>query len=83
MKSHTEYMTFNTDERREFVRITGDVHPGAERRARPGQHHRADLLVLAEPAECLGELDPEVDRESVSLLRALQGDDGDVLLAFQ
>jgi secondary thiamine-phosphate synthase enzyme len=25
MKSHTEYMTFNTDERREFVRITGDV----------------------------------------------------------
>jgi len=25
MKSHTEYMTFNTDERREFVRITEDV----------------------------------------------------------
>ena len=25
MKSHTRYMTFNTDERREFVRITEDV----------------------------------------------------------
>jgi len=25
VKSHTEYMTFNTDERREFVRITEDV----------------------------------------------------------
>ena len=25
MKSHTEYMTFNTDERREFVRITENV----------------------------------------------------------
>ena len=25
MKSHTRYMTFNTDERREFVRITDDV----------------------------------------------------------
>jgi len=25
MKSHTEYMTFDTDERREFVRITEDV----------------------------------------------------------
>ncbi|MGZ5315039.1 MAG: YjbQ family protein, partial [Solirubrobacterales bacterium] len=25
MKSHTAYMTFNTDERREFVRITEDV----------------------------------------------------------
>jgi thiamine phosphate synthase YjbQ (UPF0047 family) len=25
MKTHTDYMTFNTEERREFVRITGDV----------------------------------------------------------
>ena len=25
LKSHTEYMTFETDERREFVRITEDV----------------------------------------------------------
>ena len=25
MKSHTEYMTFNTDERREFIRITENV----------------------------------------------------------
>ncbi len=25
MKSHTRYMTFNTDDRREFVRITEDV----------------------------------------------------------
>ena len=25
MKSHTEYMTFNTEERREFIRITENV----------------------------------------------------------
>jgi thiamine phosphate synthase YjbQ (UPF0047 family) len=30
VKSHTEYMTFNTDERREFVRITGDVQEAVD-----------------------------------------------------
>jgi thiamine phosphate synthase YjbQ (UPF0047 family) len=31
LKSHTEYMTFNTDERREFVRITEDVQAAVEK----------------------------------------------------
>ena len=30
MKSHTEYMTFNTDERREFVRITENVQSAVD-----------------------------------------------------
>ncbi len=30
MKSHTDYMTFNTDERREFVRITDEVQNAVE-----------------------------------------------------
>ena len=30
LKSHTEYMTFNTDERREFVRITDEVQSAVE-----------------------------------------------------
>ena len=30
MKSHTDYMTFKTDERREFVRITEDVERAVE-----------------------------------------------------
>ncbi|MBM3667952.1 MAG: YjbQ family protein [Actinobacteria bacterium] len=30
MKSHTAYMTFETDERREFVRITEDVQAAVE-----------------------------------------------------
>jgi thiamine phosphate synthase YjbQ (UPF0047 family) len=30
LKSHTAYMTFNTDERREFVRITDDVQEAVE-----------------------------------------------------
>jgi thiamine phosphate synthase YjbQ (UPF0047 family) len=30
MKSHTEYMTFETDERREFVRITEEVERAVE-----------------------------------------------------
>jgi thiamine phosphate synthase YjbQ (UPF0047 family) len=30
VKSHTEYMTFETDERREFVRITGDVQAAVD-----------------------------------------------------
>ena len=30
MKSHTEYMTFKTDERREFVRITEDVQSAVD-----------------------------------------------------
>ena len=30
MKSHTDYMTFNTDERRTFVRITEDVQRAVE-----------------------------------------------------
>ena len=31
MKAHTEYMTFDTDERREFVRITEDVQGAVEK----------------------------------------------------
>ena len=30
MKAHTEYMTFNTDERREFVRITENVQSAVD-----------------------------------------------------
>src|SRR5829696_2816985 len=30
LKSHTEYMTFNTDERREFVRITENVQSAVD-----------------------------------------------------
>jgi secondary thiamine-phosphate synthase enzyme len=30
VKSHTHYMTFDTDERREFVRITGDVQAAVD-----------------------------------------------------
>ena len=53
------------------------VHSGAERGPAPVRPLR-DLAVPAEGAEGLGELDPEVDRESVALLRSLQGDDRDV-----
>ena len=31
LKSHTEYMTFDTDERREFVRITDEVQAAVEK----------------------------------------------------
>ena len=61
----------------------GRVHSGAERGTGTGQDDRADLAVPAEGAEGLGELDPEVDRESVALLRSLQGDDRDVSSALQ
>jgi thiamine phosphate synthase YjbQ (UPF0047 family) len=30
LKSHTEYMTFNTDERREFIRITENVQAAVD-----------------------------------------------------
>ena len=30
MKAHTEYMTFNTDERREFIRITENVQSAVD-----------------------------------------------------
>ena len=30
MKSHTEYMTFNTDERREFIRVTENVQSAVD-----------------------------------------------------
>jgi thiamine phosphate synthase YjbQ (UPF0047 family) len=30
LKSHTDYMTFNTEERREFVRITDDVQAAVD-----------------------------------------------------
>ena len=50
MKSHTEYMTFNTDERREFIRITENVQgavdaAGAQRMGIAGAVYPADELM--------------------------------------
>src|SRR5215207_6702068 len=30
LKSHTDYMTFNTDQRRQFIRITGEVQQAVD-----------------------------------------------------
>ena len=60
----------------------GHVHPRAEGRPGAGQHDAADAVVLAEAGECLAELDPQVDRQRVALLGALQGDKRHVLAAF-
>ena len=49
----------------------------------PVSDDRADVGVVAERAEGLGQLHPQVDRESVPLLGALQRDHRDVLSALQ
>jgi hypothetical protein len=61
----------------------GHVHPGAEGGARSREHHGADLGLFAQRAKGVGQLDSKVDREGISLLGPLQGDDGDVLPTLQ
>jgi hypothetical protein len=60
----------------------GDIHPGAERRPGPRQDDAPDPGVVAEAAESLGELDPQLDRERVALLGALQGDERHLAVAL-
>jgi hypothetical protein len=60
----------------------GHVHSGAEGRSGAGQHDASDAVVLAEVLEGLAQLDPEVDRQRVALLRPLQGDKRYFVAAF-
>ena len=52
----------------------GGVHAGAEGGAGAGEDDAADLLVVAEALEGVGELEPQVDRERVAFLGALERD---------
>ena len=52
------------------------VHARAEGRPGAGQDDAGDPVVLGEPLEGVRELDAQVDRKRVALLRALQRDDG-------
>ena len=58
------------------------VHPGAECGAGARQHDAAHLVVAGEAAEGVGELQPQLDRERVSLLGAAQRDERDLLVTL-
>ena len=47
MKSHTEYMTFNTTERRELIRITEDVQAAVDKVAPPSWRPAANGVAEA------------------------------------
>ena len=53
------------------------VHAGAERGAGAGEHDAPDAVVAAEALEGVRQLDPQVDRQRVALLRPLQRDQRD------
>ena len=59
------------------------VHPRAEGRGGSGEHDCADLGVLAERAEGVGQLDPQVDGESISLFGPLERDHRDFLATLE
>ena len=58
------------------------VHPGAERCAGAREHDTADVSVAGQVGEGLGELEPQFDRQRVSLLGAAQGDERDLVVAL-
>ena len=58
------------------------VHPGAEGGSGSREHDAADPAVGGEVAEGVGELDPQLDRERVSLLGAAQRDERDLLVTL-
>ena len=56
--------------------------PEQNARSGAGQDDAADLAVAREAAERVRQLDPQVDRERVSLLGPPQGDEGDLVVAL-